>query len=104
TGAPSSDTELMSGARSRNRAVRLDVGDDIGVADVDEDFLTAARRAAREAAAEATDPEAQSRSALGRLAGAARSHRGALLAAALAVAVAFAAYQIVRNQMAAGDG
>lgn len=105
TGAPSSDTQFMSGARSRSRlAPALDGDEPIAVrpdavrldATVDEDFLAAARRAARAAAAEATE-ESGGVSRRG-IAGFVKSRHGALLAAALAIAVAFAAVQIIRSQ------
>jgi len=107
TGAPSSDTEFMSGARrSRTPTLGADYrGAAAGLAEadsaLDEDFLTAARRAARAAAAEAADAEgpATQGGGLRRIAGAMKSRRGALIAAALAVAVAFAALQIIRSQM-----
>jgi localization factor PodJL len=114
-GAPSSDTEFMSGARSRASMGSLLDAEDSGAASsepaalgsgVDEDFLTAARRAARAAAAEVVDDDGtvESSSGRGRIAGVVRERRGALIAAAFAVAVAFAALQIIRGQMNPGGG
>jgi localization factor PodJL len=101
TGAPSSDTEFMSGGRKSRKGRPLSAEDETGYtasiepdAEVDEDFLAAARRAARSAADTAGGEGAASRRS-----GGLRSRRTALLAAALAVAVAFAAVQIVRNQI-----
>lgn len=105
SGAPSSDTQLMSGDRS----ARLDLPIEAPAADapgsgdapVDEDFLAAARRAARAAAQEAADSERQEVSR--GLFSTAKKRRRALLAAALVVAVAFAAVQIIRTQLSSGE-
>ena len=114
TGAPSSDTALMSGTRSRGRTAsahtgesdresprgRYAVPDDLD----DDDFLAAARRAAREAAAEAVaEDEIGPAARAARMVGRVRSRRLAVLAGALAIAVAFAAFQIVRGQIEPGD-
>jgi localization factor PodJL len=111
TGAPSSDTHFMSGGRGRSRtgaapaeSQRSAIAKPIAAeAAIDEDFLTAARRAARAAADEATDAEESSTERAGGLTGAIKSRRGMLMAAALAVAVAFAALQIIRTQMNPGE-
>ena len=60
TGAPSSDTEFMSGGR-KGRAARISRrrGHDDEPPIVDDDFLAAARRAARAAAAEADGPDVE---------------------------------------------
>jgi localization factor PodJL len=114
TGAPSSDTALMSGTRSRGKIAaaqngdqdretlrgRYSVPDDLD----DDDFLASARRAAREAAAEAVaEDEIGPAARAARMVGRVRSRRLAVLACALAIAVAFAAFQIVRLQMQPGD-
>lgn len=112
-GAPSSDTEFMSGARNQSQTGSVLKAEGRGAASsdeldspVDNDFLAAARRAARAAAAEAADAEApdERSGGLGRIAGAVKSRRGMLMAAALAIAVAFAALQIIRGQMSTGGG
>ncbi len=99
TGAPTSATGNLSG-RDKGRETAL--GGDLGSADqadnvIDENFLVAARRAARAAADEASgvEPSAPVQSGGQTF----KSRRVALMAAALAVAVAFAAFQIVRNQV-----
>jgi localization factor PodJL len=115
TGAPSSDTARMSGSRTRARA---SLGTSSGEVDAGgahraagepvagDDFLAAARRAARAAAAEVADTEpgvSGDTSGLARFWGRVKGRRRVLLASALAVAIAFAALQIVRNQMSNGE-
>ena len=103
-GAPSSDTARMSGGRSLLRA-ELSGGSDLARARgaaaqalEDEDVVAVARRVARSASEESEDSEAQRRG-LGRIMGFVKSRRRSLLAAALTLAVAVAAMQIIREQM-----
>jgi localization factor PodJL len=108
--APSSDTEFMSGARKGRLtpsfgadAQRSDAS--TGASDhpvVDDDFLAAARRAARAASAEVSESEhrpafVRSTAGLGRIFTVGR--RRALLGAVLAAVLVIAAVQIVRLQL-----
>jgi localization factor PodJL len=111
TGAPSSDTALMSGDRSKGRAATGGRNADLEPSRArrspsepvaGDDFLAAARRAAQAAAAEVAEAEREAEetretSGLGRVLGFVRGRRRTLLASALAVAVAFAALQIIRG-------
>ena len=114
TGAPSSDTALMSGGRAKAKADpggrRADL-QPIRARDVSaepaspDDFLAAARRAAKAAAEEAVEAEHGSKRSLGigRIFGVFKTRRSVVLAGLLAIAVAVAAMQIVRNQMDTGE-
>jgi localization factor PodJL len=130
TGAPSSDTALMSGDRHKRRAGAVaaaraaaldgpDAGSGASIGNDPsafrrgppeaggDDFLSAARRAAQAAAAEVADAEREAEmlregSVLGRMGGFLKRRRRVVLASAVAVALALAALQIVRNQMDLG--
>jgi hypothetical protein len=104
TGAPSSDTALMSGARGRGKLVAPAAGGSdlrparpanvIDEAVDPDDFLAAARRAAKAASAEAVEAERDEQSrGLTRIMGLIKTHRRAVLASVLALAVAVAAYR-----------
>ena len=110
-GAPSSDTALMSGARGRGkaghpggRAAEVETADarPVAVEPAGDNFLAAARRAAQAAAAEAVEAEESEtarRGGLSRLINRRRGRRQVLLASVVAVALAFAAYQLIRNDL-----
>jgi localization factor PodJL len=115
-GAPSSDTALMSGGRAKGRAgASSSTEAPAGEAAIipsepisGDDFLAAARRAAQAAAAEVAEAEreeqeARQASGLSRMLNLVRSRRRVLLASVLAVAVAFAALQLVRGRIAADE-
>ncbi|HWT30611.1 MAG TPA: hypothetical protein VN240_06230, partial [Propylenella sp.] len=116
-GAPSSDTALMSGERTRGRAAtaarRVDTEPErvrraASEAGLGDDFLAAARRAAQAAAAEVAQAERDAQdthqtSGIGRLVDLFKGRRRIVLASALAVAVAFAAVQIIRGIVDSGD-
>ncbi len=103
TGAPSSDTEFMSGGRKRRagRAVARGGSED-DLPFVDDDFLAAARRAARAAAAEvegfdeeaadASDDKAADEPKGG-------AGRRAIVSALVAAAMVIAAVVVVRTQV-----
>ncbi len=102
TGAPSSDTEFMSGGR-KGRAARIrGRGHDDEPPIVDDDFLAAARRAARAAAAEADGPDAEAADApydeAPQKTKGSRG-RGAIVAALIAAALVIAAVLMVRNEV-----
>ena len=116
TGAPSSDTALMSGARSRVKGAPpagRDADGETGRARIapepvaGNDFLAAARRAAQAASAEVAEAEREAQggsgSGVSRIVGLLKGRRRVILASALAVAVAFAAYQVLRNQLGVGE-
>lgn len=105
--APSSDTVRMSGGRQRGRgAPKPDEAERLAQRarqavrdlDADEDFLAAARRAARAAAAEAAEAESESAAVGAGALASMRSRRGAVIAGVLAIAVAAAAVQILRPE------
>jgi localization factor PodJL len=104
TGAPSSDTALLSGARAKTRQGAI-IGSDgrvppIGVEDDadGDDFLAAARRAARAASDEAVGAEGRPAVVrVSRFFGSLRPRRRMALAAALAIAVAIVALQVIRR-------
>ena len=103
SGAPSSNTEFMSGAR-KGRVSRAERGSTPAIAEtpagIDDDFLAAARRAARAAAKEATESDDETPVAEA-IADGSKSSRGriALIAAAIAAAIAVAALFVVRPDM-----
>ncbi len=113
TGAPSSNTEFMSGAR-KGRLTQPFTGDierqgSTGRGDarptVDDDFLAAARRAARAASQEVAEAEGDSpveRTARG-FTGAIKAHRRSLVALAIAAALIIAAFPFVRPQLWPAD-
>ena len=96
TGAPSSDTELMSGGRKPHAAKPRARGRPDEEPPIDDSFLAAARRAARAAAEEVAETEDH-----GEGAGGARHfrHRGAIVGALLAAALVVAAVVIVRSEV-----
>jgi len=113
TDAPSSDTALFSGNRTKGRVAVARGGAELQRIGSprhiepagNEDFLAAARRAAQAAAAEAADAErarAELRQGgrLRRAASALTRRRRAVLACALAIAATFAAVQLLRNHLA----
>jgi localization factor PodJL len=109
TGAPSSDTALMSGARKgkmpardteQEYSPRLPSAEPVA----GDDFLAAARRAAQAATAEAERREdLQGRTALAHANARTKWRRRGLLAGILAVAIAIAAVQIMRNRPAPSE-
>ena len=106
-GAPSSNTEFMSGARKgrvnqafpdeeRPRALLRSES----APAIDDDFLAAARRAARAAAQEAVATHGDGpveRRARG-VASAMKAHRRAIIAAAIAAAIIIAALPLLRQE------
>lgn len=116
SGAPSSDTARMSGAysragpgspaESRDRSTGRQAGRSAFEPAPEDDFLTAARRAARAAADEVGGDrdsiELRGTSATESSPGLAGGRRRLLVAAVLAVAVAFAAFQVIRNDLIPG--
>jgi localization factor PodJL len=111
--APSSDTARLSGrgrGRLDSRLADIDLGRTRrpASAPAGDDFLAAARRAAQAAAAEVAEAErhaevTRQRSGLQRALDAMKSRRRIVLASALIVAAAFAALQLMRETMPAGD-
>jgi localization factor PodJL len=112
-GAPSSDTAFMAGSRRGRAAADGDIdavrpAHDAPERMAGEDFLAAARRAAKEAAAEAAQAEHEAQEArrsrgLSRVLYAMRARRRVLLMAALLVALGFAAFQLMRDRIDLGD-
>lgn len=98
SGAPSSDTEFMSGARKGRASKSLPRGRDEEQPIVDDDFLAAARRAARAAAEEVSDTGEEVEGGAQRRGGV-FSGRRAAVAAALAAALVIAAVVIVRSEV-----
>jgi localization factor PodJL len=108
--APSSDTGLFTGmsGRARKEARTEYRGVDAAADDGGDDVLAAARRAAR-FAVESDDDAIVSRSDFADLGERAsfserlRQRRGVILGCAITIAVAFAAYQLVKTRMAAPE-
>jgi len=98
TGAPSSDTEFMSGARKARASRSLARGRDEEQPIVDDDFLAAARRAARAAAEEVSDTGEEAEGGAHRRGGVFSARRAAV-AAALAAVLVVAAVVIVRSEV-----
>jgi localization factor PodJL len=113
TGAPSSNTEFMSGAR-KGRLTQSSASDAEGAASslsaerkqVDDDFLAAARRAARAAAKEAvdTDDETPVVEPAATPSSFVKGRRSAFVVAAIAAVLVIAALVALRTGMFAGVG
>jgi localization factor PodJL len=98
TGAPSSDTEFMSGGRKARRKTGRGRTEEPQL--VDDDFLAAARRAARAAAAEVGESDDAAEAATEDTAKAKGSWRTrSLIGAALAAALVIAAVIVARTEV-----